>query len=97
MDEIHLLTSDEIAPKATVRNVESALMAQLGMRVSHKKISVATTRDTGKRTSGETPQVREREVDAGGGFSPAAAVFRGYRGASEPEPGRDLSGDSKEG
>lgn len=68
VDEIHLLTSDEIAPKATVRNVESALMAQLGMRVSHKKISVATTRDTGKRTSGETPQVREREVDLAADF-----------------------------
>ena len=55
VDEIHLLTTDEVAPKATVRNVESALMAQLGMRVSHKKISVATTRDTGRRPSEETP------------------------------------------
>ncbi|MDE3153168.1 MAG: hypothetical protein KGL93_13050 [Gemmatimonadota bacterium] len=62
VDEIHLLTSDEVPPKATVRNVESALMAQLGMRVSHKKISVATTRDTGKRPSGEVAQVREVEA-----------------------------------
>ncbi len=62
VDEIHLLTSDAVAPKATVRNVESALMAQLGMRVSHKKISVATTRDTGARTSGEVPRVREAEM-----------------------------------
>ena len=43
VDEIHLLTSEEVSPKQTVRNVESALMAHLGMRVSHKKISVATT------------------------------------------------------
>lgn len=64
VDEIHLLTSDAVPPKATVRNVESALMAELGMRVSHKKISVATTRDTGRRTSGEVPQVREPEVAA---------------------------------
>lgn len=64
VDEIHLLTSDEVAPKATVRNVESALMAQLGMRVSHKKISVATTRDTGRRTSGEVPRVREADLAA---------------------------------
>jgi hypothetical protein len=68
VDEIHLLTSDEIAPKATVRNVESALMAQLGMRVSHKKISVATTRDTGKRTSGEVAKVRDREVELAADF-----------------------------
>jgi hypothetical protein len=55
VDEIHLLTTDEVAPKATVRNVESALMAQLGMRVSHKKISVAATRDTARRPTEETP------------------------------------------
>ena len=37
-----------VSPKQTVRNVESALLAQLGMRVSHKKISVATS-DEGHR------------------------------------------------
>ena len=41
--EVHLLTTTEVSPKQTVRNVESALLAQLGMRVSHKKISVATS------------------------------------------------------
>lgn len=55
VEEIHLLTSDEISPKATVRNVESALLAHLGMRVSHKKISVATTNEPAMRTS--TPRV----------------------------------------
>jgi hypothetical protein len=53
VDEIHLLTTDEVLPKATVRNVESALLAHLGMRVSHKKISVATTNEPGMRRSGE--------------------------------------------
>lgn len=54
VDEIHLLTTTEVMPKATVRNVESALLAHLGMRVSHKKISVATTNEPGmRRTSGE--------------------------------------------
>ncbi len=46
--EIHLLTTAEVTPKQTVRNVESALIAQLGMRVSHKKISVAMTSDPGR-------------------------------------------------
>jgi hypothetical protein len=45
VDEIHLLTTTEVTPKQTVRNVESALIAHLGMRVSHKKISVATSDD----------------------------------------------------
>jgi hypothetical protein len=55
VDEIHLLTTNEVQPKATVRNVESALLAHLGMRVSHKKISVATTNEPGMRRSGEFP------------------------------------------
>ena len=43
VDEIHVLTSTEVTPKQTVRNIESALIAHLGMRVDHRKISVATT------------------------------------------------------
>jgi hypothetical protein len=43
VSEVHVLTTTSVAPKQTVRNVESALLAQLGMRVSHKKISVATS------------------------------------------------------
>ena len=46
VDEIHILTSTEVTAKQTVRNVESALIAHLGMRVSHKKISVATSDDS---------------------------------------------------
>ena len=43
VDEIHVLTTAEVTPKQTVRNIESALIAHLGMRVDHRKISVATT------------------------------------------------------
>lgn len=58
VDEIHLLTTEEVSPKQTVRNVESALMAHLGMRVSHKKISVATSTDVQRaRQSGSQPAV----------------------------------------
>jgi hypothetical protein len=45
VSEIHLLTSAEVNPKQTVRNVESALIAHLGMKVDHRKISVATSVD----------------------------------------------------
>lgn len=45
VEAIHVLTTHEVTPKQTVRNIESALIAHLGMRVSHKKISVATTTD----------------------------------------------------
>jgi hypothetical protein len=55
VDEIHLLTTTDITPKQTVRNVESALIAHLGMRVSHKKISVAMSDDT-RRPERKVPQ-----------------------------------------
>lgn len=43
IEEIHVLVSQEIQAKQAVRNVESALMAQLGIKVDHRKISVAQT------------------------------------------------------
>lgn len=48
VDEIHVLTTAEVTPKQTVRNIESALIAHLGMRVDHRKISVATSLDQRK-------------------------------------------------
>ncbi len=41
IEEIHVLTSEDISPKQTVRNVESALRAHYDLVVDHRKISVA--------------------------------------------------------
>ena len=46
--DIHVLTSVDVAAKQTVRNVESALLAQFGVRVDHRKISVATTTESAR-------------------------------------------------
>jgi len=43
IEEVHMLTTPEVRPKQTVRNVESALLAQLDVSVDHRKISVAQT------------------------------------------------------
>jgi hypothetical protein len=43
IEEVHVLTSDEVSPKQTVRNVESALLAHFELPVDHRKISVAQT------------------------------------------------------
>ncbi len=43
IDQIHVLTTAELTPKQMVRNIESALIAHLAMRIDHRKISVATT------------------------------------------------------
>lgn len=53
VDEIHVLTTAEITPKQTVRNIESALIAHLGMRVDHRKISVATSLDPRRPKDGK--------------------------------------------
>lgn len=41
--EIHILAQSGSSPKQIVRNVESALLAHLGLKVDHRKISVAQT------------------------------------------------------
>jgi len=63
VDEIHVLTTSEVTPKQTVRNIESALIAHLGMRVDHRKISVATTLETdqSKDAAREAAKEKERE------------------------------------
>ncbi len=43
VDAIHVLVTGDTPPKQVVRNIESALMAQLGLRVDHRKISIAAT------------------------------------------------------
>lgn len=68
VDEIHVLTTSEVTPKQTVRNIESALIAHLGMRVDHRKISVATTlepqpsKESGPTAREIVREAREREL-----------------------------------
>ena len=61
VDEIHVLTASDVTPKQTVRNIESALIAHLGMRVDHRKISVATTVEPEKPRA---PIVTPRSMEA---------------------------------
>ena len=51
VEQIHVLTSAELTPKQVVRNIESALMAHLAMRIDHRKISVAITSEPPKAKS----------------------------------------------
>lgn len=76
IDEIHVLTTSEVLPKQTVRNIESALMAQLGWRVNHRKISIATTLDP-ERAADIPPRsgdaAPERSEHAGGSLEASSA------------------------
>lgn len=58
VDTIHVLVAGDTPAKAVVRNIESALMAQLGLRVDHRKISVA---QTSRRA---TPPTETQVIDA---------------------------------
>jgi hypothetical protein len=64
IDEVHVLTTDVVAPKQTVRNIESALIAQLGLRVNHRKISIATTLDPNR--AADLPPVAKATAPATG-------------------------------
>src|SRR6266576_2426104 len=73
VSEVHVLTTTEVSPKQTVRNVESALLAHLGMRVSHKKISVATTTEPSMRRSAEQPTPATLGMMSASRSAPASA------------------------
>jgi len=73
VDTIHVLTTGETQPKQTVRNVESALMAHLGMRVDHRKVSVATTTARGTPAAGTPAAVIAAAAPAAAGESAAPA------------------------
>jgi hypothetical protein len=69
VEEIHVLTQGGTAPKQVVRNVESALLAHLGLKVDHRKISVAQTADVRPIEALDAHAVREQAMRRGLVFS----------------------------
>src|ERR1041385_8173328 len=65
VSEIHILAQSGLAPKQIVRNIESALLAQLGLRVDHRKISVAQTADVKPIEALERDTVRDKVLQRG--------------------------------
>lgn len=91
IEEIHVLTTDQVPPKNTVRNIESALMAHLGLRVNHRKISIATTLDVPRAmdTPAEADVVPGLSAIAGGAamatpVPPAPAFTGAFAGGYTP-------------
>jgi hypothetical protein len=60
VSEVHVLAQAGLQPKQLVRNIESALLAQLGLKVDHRKISIAQTADVKPIEVIEQTAVRER-------------------------------------
>jgi hypothetical protein len=62
VSEVHVLAASGLQPKQLVRNIESALLAQLGLKIDHRKISVAQTADVRPLEVLEQGAVRERAM-----------------------------------
>ena len=91
IDQIHVLTTSELTPKQMVRNIESALIAHLSMRIDHRKISVATTSETKPKLHPEESRPGVQGGGSGGGglspIHPAEQQQRaGQQQGSAPAP-----------
>ena len=75
VEQIHVLTTAELTPKQVVRNIESALMAHLAMRIDHRKISVAITSEPKAKPTPAHP-TPARQFMVGGGATPEMGVKR---------------------
>lgn len=64
IEEIHVLTTAARGPKQIVRDVESALLARWGLRVDHKRISVAQLSEESQSQQGaDRLTIAEYHVD----------------------------------
>jgi hypothetical protein len=59
VSEVHVLAQAGLSPKQLVRNIESALLAQLGLKIDHRKISIAQTAEVKPIEALEREAVRE--------------------------------------
>ncbi len=89
IDEVHVLTTAAVAPKQTVRNIESALIAQLGLRVNHRKISIATSLDQPRSFESSQPPQQGTPLAAqptASLQSPLARAPQPSYGSNQPQP-----------
>lgn len=59
---VHILGQAGMSPKQMVRNVESALLAQMGLKVDHRKISIAQTAEVRPIEALERAAVQEQAI-----------------------------------
>jgi hypothetical protein len=65
VSEVHVLAQAGLQAKQIVRNIESALLAQLGLKIDHRKISVAQTAEVRPLEALDKEAVRERSMQRG--------------------------------
>lgn len=77
--EVHVLTESTRAPKQVVRDIESAVIARLGISIDHKKISIAQV--------GESSPFKHGRLK----FSNVSITFNGNKTEAKVCLGRDES------
>ena len=81
VSEVHVLAQAGLQPKQLVRNIESALLAHLGLRVDHRKISIAQTADVKPLETLDRQAVRQRSMQR-------TVLFEGLAMQPASKPGR---------
>ncbi|MFW6084318.1 MAG: hypothetical protein ACODAA_03820 [Gemmatimonadota bacterium] len=77
IDEVHVLSGSSLSPKQIVRNIESALLAEFGLQIDHRKISIAQTRapEISPAQALQTEEMlKAEEAAAGVAVAPGTAV-----------------------
>jgi len=94
--EVHILTTSEVSAKQTVRNVESALFAHLGVRIDHRRISVAAASETPAPLSmppAAPPQVPQTSAPSGGVGAQSSSMSSAPRSSASRGPILDADDD----
>ena len=73
IDEIHVLSSSGLGAKQIVRNIESALLAQFGLQIDHRKISIAQVREEDLPSITPEPEPQTEAEPA-----PRRIILRGF-------------------
>lgn len=68
IDEVHVVSDQSTGPKQIVRNIESALLAEFGLQIDHRKISVAQVREP-DIPAGDVRQAEAAEEEPGVGIA----------------------------
>lgn len=107
IQEVHILTTSEIPAKQTVRNVESALFAHLGLRIDHRRVSVAAVSETpapasnsggsGNSAGPAGPASSGNPLSSGNSGSQASVAPAQKQATSTPSPVAGSSNSSKSG
>jgi hypothetical protein len=73
IDEVHVVGTQDLGAKQIVRNIESALLAEFGLQIDHRKISVAQVEEPDIHPAAED-EASDAATEAGAGEASARTL-----------------------